>query len=74
MLAFPLVGTVKDTIEALRGAAIQAMQVPAAKKVFAEQNFNIVPTKSIEEAKPWLAQEIATWGKITQEVKIPVPD
>jgi hypothetical protein len=50
------------------------MQVPSAQKVFAEQNFNIVPTPSVEEAKPWLAQEIATWSKITQEVKIPVPE
>jgi len=50
------------------------MQAPAARKVFAEQNFNIVPTKSVEEAKPWLKQEIATWTRITQEVKIPVPE
>jgi hypothetical protein len=50
------------------------MQVPAARKVFADQNFNIVPTKSVEDARTWLAQEMVTWSKITQEVKIPVPD
>jgi tripartite-type tricarboxylate transporter receptor subunit TctC len=71
---FAPAGTPKEILETLHRAAIQAMQVPAARKVFAEQNFNIVPTKSIEEARPWLAQEIATWSKITQEVKIPVPD
>ncbi|HEY6259479.1 MAG TPA: tripartite tricarboxylate transporter substrate binding protein [Xanthobacteraceae bacterium] len=71
---FAPAGVPKDILETLQKGAIQAMQVPAAQKVFAEQNFNIVPTRSVEEAKPWLAQEIATWGRITQEVKIPVPE
>ncbi len=71
---FAPAGTPKEIIDILQKASIQAMQVPAAKKVFAEQNFNIVPTGSVEEAKPWLAREIATWSKITQEVKIEVPE
>jgi tripartite-type tricarboxylate transporter receptor subunit TctC len=71
---FAPAGTPREIIDILQKASIQAMQVPAAKKVFAEQNFNIVPTGSVEEAKPWLAQEIATWSKITQEVKIEVPE
>lgn len=71
---FAPAGTSKDVLETLYKGAIQAMQVPAAQKVFAEQNFNIVPTPSVDAAKPWLAQEIATWSKITQEVKIPVPE
>jgi tripartite-type tricarboxylate transporter receptor subunit TctC len=71
---FAPAGTPKEIIDILQKASIQAMQVPAAKKVFAEQNFNIVPTGSVEEAKPWLAQEIAIWSKITQEVKIEVPE
>ncbi len=71
---FAPAGTPKDVLETLHKGAIQAMQVPTAQKVFAEQNFNIVPTPSVDQAKPWLAQEIATWSKITQEVKIPVPE
>src|SRR5580693_7223529 len=71
---FAPAGTPKEILEQIHKASIAAMQTPAAQKVFAEQNFNIVPTKSVEEARPWLAQEIATWSKITQEVKIPVPD
>ena len=85
-VGFPDVGTIawqavfapagmpKDILETVHKAAMEAMQAPAARKVFAEQNFNIVPTKSVEEAKPWLKQEIATWTRITQEVKIPVPE
>jgi tripartite-type tricarboxylate transporter receptor subunit TctC len=71
---FAPAGTPREVLDVLHKASIQAMQVPAAKKVFAEQNFNIVPTKSVEEAKPWLAGEIATWSKITQEVKIEIPE
>jgi tripartite-type tricarboxylate transporter receptor subunit TctC len=71
---FAPAGTPKEIVETLRKASIQAMDVPAAKKVFAEQSFNIVPTKSGEEAKSWLAQEMATWSRITQEVKIEVPE
>ena len=71
---FAPAGTPREIIDILQKASIQAMQVAAAKKVFAEQNFNIVPTGSVEEAKPWLAKEIATWSRITQEVKIEVPE
>jgi tripartite-type tricarboxylate transporter receptor subunit TctC len=71
---FAPAGTPRDILETVHRASIQAMQAPAAKKVFAEQNFNIVPTKSVEEARPWLAQEIATWSRITQEIKIEIPD
>jgi tripartite-type tricarboxylate transporter receptor subunit TctC len=71
---FAPAGTPKEILELVHKAAIAAMQAPPARKVFAEQNFNIVPTRSVEEAKPWLAQEIATWARITQEVKIEVPD
>ena len=28
-----------------------------------KQNFNIVPSKSVDEAKAWLAGEIATWQR-----------
>ena len=34
---------------------------PAAKEALSKQNFNIVPSKSVEEARTWLAGEIATW-------------
>jgi tripartite-type tricarboxylate transporter receptor subunit TctC len=71
---FAPAGTPKEIIEALQKASVQAMEVPAARKVFAEQSFNIVPTRSVDETKAWLAQEMATWSKITQEVKIEVPE
>ena len=71
---FAPAGTPKDILDTIQKASIRAMEGPEAKKVFAEQNFNIVPTPTVDAAKPWLAQEIATWSKITQEVNIPVPE
>jgi hypothetical protein len=46
------------------------MQAPAAQEVFKKQNFNIVPNKSVDDAKAWLAGEMASWKKIADEVKI----
>jgi tripartite-type tricarboxylate transporter receptor subunit TctC len=71
---FAPAGTPREILDRIHAAAIRALQAPAARKVFAEQNFNIIPTRSVEEAKPWLAGEIATWSRIVQEIKIEVPD
>jgi len=71
---FAPAGTPKEALETLQKASIAAMQTEGARKTFAEQNFNIVPSKSIDDAKTWLPAEIATWTKITQEVKIEVPE
>ena len=70
---FAPAGTPKEILDTFQKAAVQAMQTPAARKTFADQNFNVVPN-TVAEAKPWLAREIATWQKITQEVKIEVPE
>jgi tripartite-type tricarboxylate transporter receptor subunit TctC len=79
---FPGVGTIawnamfapsatpKPVLEALHKAAVDALASQAAKEALTRQNFNIVPSKSLDEAKTWLAGEIATWKKITAEVKI----
>jgi hypothetical protein len=61
-------------LEVLLKASTAAMQTPAAQEAFKKQNFNIVPNKSLDEAKAWLAGEIAQWKKITGEVKIEIAD
>jgi tripartite-type tricarboxylate transporter receptor subunit TctC len=67
-------GTPKPVLETLHKAAVEALQAPAAKDALTKQNFNIVPSKSVDEAKAWLAGEIATWQKITGAVKIDVTE
>jgi tripartite-type tricarboxylate transporter receptor subunit TctC len=67
---FAPAGTPKPVLETLHKAAADALAAPAAKEALTKQNFNIVPSKSVDEAKIWLAGEIAAWKKITAEVKI----
>jgi len=37
---------------------------------FKKQNFNIVPNKSLDDARAWLADEIKIWKDITSQVKV----
>ena len=67
---FTPAGTPRAVLETLHKAATEALAAPAAKEALTKQNFNIVPSKSTDEAKTWLAGEIAAWKKITAEVKI----
>jgi tripartite-type tricarboxylate transporter receptor subunit TctC len=71
---FAPAGTPREVLETLQKASTAAMQSEGARKTFAEQNFNIVPNASIDEAKAWLPQEVATWTRITQEIKIDIPE
>lgn len=63
-------GTPKDVLETLNKAILQALEAPQVKETFAKQYFNIVPTKSPDEAKKVQADEMALWKKITDDVKI----
>jgi tripartite-type tricarboxylate transporter receptor subunit TctC len=71
---FAPAGTPKDVLDTLTKGIVDALNTPNAKQVFGKQYFNIVPTKSPEEAKKWLADETANWKKITEEVKIDLAD
>ncbi len=63
-------GTPKEVVDTLNKAILDALDAPAVKDAFAKQGFNIVPTKSSDEARTWLRGEMETWKKITDEVKI----
>jgi tripartite-type tricarboxylate transporter receptor subunit TctC len=67
---FAPAGTPKPVLDTLYKAALDALAAPAAKEALTKQNFIIDPSKSVDEAKTWLAGEIASWKKITAEVKI----
>jgi tripartite-type tricarboxylate transporter receptor subunit TctC len=71
---FAPAGTPKAVLDTLHEAMTEAMKAPAVVEAFKNQGFNTVPTASLDEAKTWLASEIANWRKITQEVKIEIPD
>jgi tripartite-type tricarboxylate transporter receptor subunit TctC len=67
-------GTPRPALETLVKAVNVAMQAPAAQEVFKKQNFNIVPNKSLDDAKVWLAGEMAAWKNISEQVKIETAD
>jgi tripartite-type tricarboxylate transporter receptor subunit TctC len=71
---FAPAGTPKEVLETLQKATTAAMQAPAAQEAFKKQNFNVVPNKSLDDAKTWLAGEMASWKMITGEVKIEIAE
>jgi tripartite-type tricarboxylate transporter receptor subunit TctC len=69
---FAPAGTPKDALEKLQRAIVTAMKTPAVVSAFEKQNFRLVPNASIDEARTWLAGELASWRKITEDVKIEI--
>jgi tripartite-type tricarboxylate transporter receptor subunit TctC len=67
---FAPAGTPQDVAQKIFNATVAAMQTPEVRDAFKKQGFNIVPNASLDDAKTWLAGEMATWRKITSEVKI----
>jgi tripartite-type tricarboxylate transporter receptor subunit TctC len=67
---FAPAGTPKEVLEVMFKASVQALQAPSVIEAFKKQNFNIVPNKSLDDAKAWLADEMKTWKDITTQVKI----
>lgn len=63
-------GTPKEVLETLNSAILKAMASQELKETFGRQYFNIVPTKTPDEGKKWLADEIAAWRKITSDVRL----
>jgi len=69
---FAPAGTPKPVLEALYKAVTKAMESPATKEKFGKQHFNIVPNKSLADAKSWLGSEMKHWKTITQTVKLDI--
>jgi tripartite-type tricarboxylate transporter receptor subunit TctC len=70
---FAPAATPKPIQEALFKIVAKAMQSPDLIDKFHKQNFNVVPSKSLGEAKTWLAGEMKHWTTITNAVKIEAP-
>ena len=67
---FAPAATPKEILDILFKASTAALQAPAAQELLAKQYYNIVPAKSLDDAKAWLASEIELWRKTTSEIKI----
>jgi tripartite-type tricarboxylate transporter receptor subunit TctC len=62
--------TPKEVLATLFKAIGEAAKAPQLQEAFAKQFVSIKPSESLEEAQTWLNGELATWRKITAEVKI----
>jgi len=69
---FAPAATPKPVLEALFNAVSKALQSPEAIEKLQKQNFNVVPNKSLADAKSWLDGEMKHWETITNTVKIDV--
>ena len=59
--------------QALFDAIQKTLKEPDTIDKLNKQNFNIVPSKSLAEAKTWLVGEMKHWETITSAVKIEIP-
>ena len=69
---FAPAATPKPVLEALFTAVNKALSSPGAIEKLQKQNFNVVPNKSLADAKVWLDGEMKHWQTITTAVKIDV--
>ena len=67
---FTAAGTPVPVQQALFDAIQKTLKEPDTVDKLKKQNFNIVPSKSLTEAKTWLAGEMKHWEGITSVVKI----
>ena len=67
---FAPAGTPKEVLETVFKAAVQALEARSVVEAFKKQNFNIVPNKSLDDARAWLMDEMKLWKDITTQVKV----
>jgi len=66
--------TPRDVLEIVRKAAVQALNSDQVATAFKQQMIRPVPSASSEEAQAWGKTEVAYWKKVTDEVKVELPD
>jgi tripartite-type tricarboxylate transporter receptor subunit TctC len=66
--------TPRDVLETVRAAAAQALHAEAVESAFGKQMIRALPSASLEDAQDFDRAEIAYWKKVTDEVKVELPD
>jgi tripartite-type tricarboxylate transporter receptor subunit TctC len=67
---FAPAGTPKPVLDTIFKTAVEASKVPVLQEAFAKQLVSVKPNDSLAESQTWLNNELASWRKITAEVKI----
>jgi tripartite-type tricarboxylate transporter receptor subunit TctC len=71
---FAPAGVPNDIIEKLHKAAVEAVTAASVAEKLKVQSMRPVPTASPDDAKKWLQDQMALWRKITDEVRIELPE
>jgi tripartite-type tricarboxylate transporter receptor subunit TctC len=66
--------TPRDVLEIVHEAAVQALASAQVTTAFKQQMIRAVPSASIADAQAWNKAEVTYWKKVTDEVKIELPD
>jgi tripartite-type tricarboxylate transporter receptor subunit TctC len=66
--------TPRDVLEIVRKAAVQALQSEAVESTFKKQMIRAWPSTSFEDAQAFDRAEMAYWKKVTEDVKVELPD
>jgi tripartite-type tricarboxylate transporter receptor subunit TctC len=66
--------TPRDVLVTIHKAVVQALNSEPVQSAFGKQMIKAVPNASIEDAQAWNKAETAYWKKITEEVKVELPD
>jgi len=69
---FAPAATPRPVLQALFTAVTKALNSPDTIEKLGKQNFNIVPNRSLDDAKAWLDAEMKHWQTITSAVTIDV--
>jgi tripartite-type tricarboxylate transporter receptor subunit TctC len=71
---FAPAATPPAVLETLQRAVVQTLKSQPILESYARQNIRSNPTGTLGEAQSWLNGEIASWQKITSEIKIDLAD
>lgn len=71
---FAPAATPPAVLETLQKAVVQTLKSQPILEAYARQNIRSNPTATLSEAQSWLNDEIASWQKITKEIKIDLND
>jgi tripartite-type tricarboxylate transporter receptor subunit TctC len=66
--------TPRDVLDTLHKAAVQSLKSEPVQTAFRKQMIKAVPNASIDDARAFDRAEAAYWKKVTDEVKVELPD
>jgi tripartite-type tricarboxylate transporter receptor subunit TctC len=71
---FAPAGVPRDVLEALQQDMVKVLESEPVRTAFAKQMIQPAPQRSLDEAQAWYRAEMASWKKLTEEVKVELAD